>query len=187
MSTDPVDLSLNEVETTTRKALIGRGTDPGTATDVAAAVRWLCERGEDGVGIVLTAIHRSDDFAAIVRAVDAVIAGEGESVIVDHNVVLFAALCGPAAKVFGFGFELVAADWSAVIGAVELAGPVGSGPVSVNTVETVASTRHSAERAQFTTSQVDWKALGALAARIYVPSSDQSRTSGAGAGLTDND
>lgn len=179
-------LSLNEVETTTRKALIGTGTDPGTAADVAAAVQWFCERGQDGVGIVLRAIHRRDDFAAVVSAIDAVIAAEGESVTVEGNVVLFAALCGPAAEVLGLRFELTAADWSAAIGAGDLAGSIGSGPVSVRSVAVVASTSPPAT-AQQVVDQADWKALGVLAARIYVPSSERSRASGAGAGLTDND
>jgi len=33
----------------------------------------------------------------------------------------------------------------------------------------------------------DWSEIGALAARTYVPASEQSRLAGAGAGLTDND
>lgn len=179
-------LSLNEVETTTRKALIGAGTDPGAAADVAAAVRWLCEQGREGVGIVLAAIRNSADFAALVSGVDAAIAGDGKPITVDRNAMLFAALLGPAAAVFGLRFELTGSDWSAAVAAGELAGSIGDGPVTVRAVKADVDASVGAT-ANISVDQAEWAILGELAARIYVPSSEQSRTSGAGAGLTDND
>ncbi|NNF53439.1 MAG: DUF3726 domain-containing protein [Acidimicrobiales bacterium] len=188
MTVDPLPVSFNEIETTSRKALIGSGVDPGTAADVAAAVRWLCEYGRDGVGTVVAAIQTGVDLAAVVRAVDTAIAEEGDVVAVQDNVLLFAGLCGPAAEVFGVRFELTAADWSAAIGPSGVEGRIGGGAASVRMTAAASETVLSGARVtQIAVSQANWNVLVALAARIYVPSSAHSRASGAGAGLSDND
>ncbi len=160
-----IELSLNEVETTVVKAACGRGLDHGVATEIGTAARWLCEAGHDGIEAAVEALAAVDGDGGELglAAVDLALASEEPVLVSDY--VSRTLLAGLAGRV-----GLVSVD---VDDGVELRRPAELA-VSPAQVATVAS-------------PPCWSELQDWAAQTYVPSSEQSRVAGAGAGLTDND
>lgn len=161
-----MELSLNEVETTIVKAVRGRGLDHGIATEVGAAARWLCEEGLDGISAVVEAL--SDDAAC---TADALGLGAVDLALASSKPITVEA-CSSSVLLTG------------------LAGRVG---ITVSPEPAGFGLSHSIEESEHDVKTVTvsapkcWKQIEQWAAQTYVPSSEQSRAAGAGAGLTDND
>jgi len=207
--------ALNELDGLLKKASIGAGLPVGQAIAIAAAGVWLARRGFPACEIVARAVADGMRASQVARdgasttflearagidgpaAIDLLLAGDGETVAlcdVDEPALMLG-LAGAAAETNGVGFvfeeggdavvigdgaAIVAADWGRR-GARrftlrlrrDVAGHTGDGSV----------TRYD----PVTCGDGGWGQLAALAHKTYVPASDRSRLSGAGAGLTDND
>ena len=205
--------SLNEIDMTVRKAAVGSGWPWGLAEDIGRAAAWLCEYGEDGAGAALVALREeprpadmtmSDGAAAFASAqaaqagpaaLDLLAAGSG----IDHvalqdldSPLLLVGIAGVLTAEYRLTIELLAG-----VKRFALVGPEGL-QLSMHVCKPGASIV-----AQRTTpnpplasvpivpaldiNDEAWSAITALAARTYVPATDESRLRGAGAGLTDND
>lgn len=163
-----MELSLNEVETTIVKAARGRGLDHGIAVEIGAAARWLCETGRDGIEAAAEALGARDcDAEALgLGSVDRALAGADSVTVVDCvSVELLVGLAGRVGLV------------------------IDRGPGSVEVCQPATTAEHNPYGATVATvaAPACWPQLEELASRTYVPSSEQSRAAGAGAGLTDND
>lgn len=88
--------SHNELETTLRKAVLGAGFSPGTATEVARAGMWLCRCGDDGAGAVVDSVRQSPRPIKFGRTPSGLLLSEVQ-----------AALAGPAALDFVLSGSLV--------------------------------------------------------------------------------
>jgi hypothetical protein len=167
-------LSLNEIETTVTKAGLGRGLDFGIAAEVGAATGWLCVRGCDGISEAVAVLSASDSPEAIVAllglsAVDRAVAERSRVGVAECSSPLM--LRALAAKV-GCGIAVSASEEE-------------SSPRWMVDPAVPAENRCLGE--PVLVAPPGWDQLTEWAALTYVPSSDQSRISGAGAGLTDND
>ena len=161
-----MELSLNEVETTIVKAVRGRGLDHGIAAEVGAAARWLCEAGRDGIAAVHEALVDEAGCSAEglgLGAVDRALASSEPVTIEECS--SQALLAGLAGRV-GITVSDSSEGLQLVVPAIEL-----DHVVKAVTVPAPAC----------------WQQVQEWAAQTYVPSSEQSRAAGAGAGLTDND
>lgn len=198
--------SLNEIRTTVQKAAVGAGLPPGIAEDVGRAAAWLSARGLDGVGAALLGIKTpSDDTSGVpksravgeaISALDRVAVSEAETTIEQPDLdapLLFLGLAANVAADYGLGFEIEFGG-----GATAMCSPRGtrlpddlpeSGCTIVITVK--PDSRCSNDPVPTTdgvaVNDAAWTETTALAARTYVPSTEESRRAGAGAGLTDND
>jgi len=183
--------SINEIRAVLRKAAMGSGFPAGLADAIAAAGVWLCAHGRDGLGAVLAAVDGGYEAEVAVERDGATVTFAGARV----------GRCGPSA------FELIAAgDADEVI--IEdpdsptllegMAGVASTRTATFVTTPTVdgrftvvcAAVGEASPFAIRTVVAVDeeqFATASALAARILVPATDESRLSGAGAGLTDND
>lgn len=209
--------SLNEIGSTLRKAAVGSGYPVGLAADIAAAGVWLCARDLDGVDAVLASIgsgFESDtDWApdgTVLQVGDASIsrfgtsflellaAKEVERVVVERadSPLLLVGLAGVVAGASQTRFELSVGTGLTVVVSPRTVHPtvgvVGleSGPITIvefdergdgETTEPFP-TVHGVE-----VSEHQLAVAMKLAARTYVPATEASRMSGAGAGLSDND
>jgi len=206
--------SLNEVEVTLRKAAVGAGLPIGLAEDISRAAAWLVAGGLDGAGAGLTAVEAGKTISSGVvmddgtvrfdtsriacdgpSAIDFLIAGQGRvmaQMTKPDSILLMAGLAGAAAAVYGGAFRFEFDDGSAatVVSAHGLdPAELPEAPVSVQiSWQPEAGTALST----INTSGIEvedgvWNRIVALAAKTYVPESEESRLQGAGAGLLDND
>ncbi len=207
-----IDASLNEIEALTAKAARGAGLSWGLSEDTGKAARWLAACGSDWApGLVAllgahdqlrgpldTNLHRqlSPLFAGTYSAdlcisetalanvayplwllpfAARVAADRRNAVRVSWDglsVVVWPVGCAVA----GSQSDLLAARAEHIVWAPVMPGAAPAG----SAVDLPHCVRSAIRRA-------DWRALEALGARTYVPASVQSRATGAGAGLTDND
>jgi hypothetical protein len=211
-----VTVSLNEIETTLRKAALGAGWPLGLAEEVGRAAAWLCGFGIDGVAAALPALAAGPSLAEAARAgalwrfpgaraaaagpsaLDLLrAAGEGASAALEgvDAPLLLLGLAGVAAADAGGGFALdvegrdSARGWARV-GARTLA-LAGEAPAPGAAVALRRLAAAPAGRAPSTTRAAPdptlWAQAAALADRLLVPASETSRARGAGAGLIDDD
>ena len=210
-----MNLSLNEIEVTAKKAARGAGYPWGLAEEAAKATRWLCIHGIDGsaaLAALLQQIDSSDvaDWSPVIGdvtwhasghvlcpvATGAAIADRAHEFAV-KNVTLgsiaqpillvpFASFLAQQAK------NTVTVTWpeaTAVTGdeRFRLDGPLPD----VSPWATVAIGGEVGEpgrRCHRAHPESDtWKVLNAFAHRTYAPATEESRLKGAGAGLCDND
>lgn len=203
--------SQNEVAALLKKAALGAGFPTGLADDLAAAGVALARRGQSGAAVVLDALlagfSASDApetvgvrltfgsccLAAVgASAFDLLVAKPSRPVEfteVAHPMLLLG-LAAAAAERTGWTFRLASGDGSSVDVNPQESAASTSLPDPV--VITVLSATRSDEPpvVSFLPVDVDDEAfsrLSVLAARTYVPATEASRLSGAGAGLTDND
>jgi hypothetical protein len=202
--------SVNEIGGVLRKAAMGSGYPVGLADAMSAAGVWLCAHDLDGVGAVLAALdtgfepaldveHGSEALtitnASIgrcgVSVFELLAAGEVARVVLEDpdSLTLLVGMAGVAAaagpRAFAFHpseGELVVVDRSGLSGRLDLA----AGQVEIELVES-RSQPASGAHGGVSIDEQHWHRVSVLAARIYVPATDASRLSGAGAGLTDND
>ncbi len=181
------DLSLNEVETLAAKAARGSGLSWGLADDVAKAARRLACAGLNWTDPVLRLAE--DPHSAATGAALADLTSDEPQTLPDiGNPLLVAALAAahPSAR---------RVNW------LDVTLHLQEGQVIVTTCTPTLAARHvvltispasqpHTPPPPFTRAEASpeaLKQLESLAARTLVPASEQSRTAGAGAGLTDND
>ncbi|WP_428413711.1 DUF3726 domain-containing protein [Pararhizobium sp.] len=191
-----VELSLNEVEMTTRKAALGAGLTLGVAEEIGRAARWLSARGYDGlaeaVRFLTSGEQSSPDNAASVVAVlfdlDRLLSSPlRQAVCTDglSSMPLFYGLCGAMADVVHADIVIEAGDEIFSTAEVRLL-PGFLGNIRIQMRPKATAARAIECRPPPTTEAV-LTAAAALCARTYVPASQQSRIRGAGAAKTDND
>lgn len=151
--------SLNEVEAMAKKAAKGAGYTWGEAEDAARAVRWLEARGLTGAAALAAHLGAKGSGACPIWKGIAVSDGLEEADNIDPATLDQPLLFVPFAA--WAGAEKVVAD--------KLGITVGQETTrSFTDAETMAS-------------------LAAFAHKTYAPATEESRSLGAGAGLTDND
>ncbi|KPA20753.1 hypothetical protein shim_30000 [Shimia sp. SK013] len=208
-----MNLSLNEIEATAKKAARGAGHTWGIAEEAAKATRWLCSRGIDGCGNLarlLTADDvetgssltletdtlRSKDGSLCPLIAGACIADRAEVFGSDgwhlQNVVSPILLVPFAAQIAtraGQSVALSASNFSAVTDGKTLT-LSGVWKEHANRI-TLQTTNETGETSKVCTranpDKRDWETLQSLAHRTYAPATEASRLKGAGAGMTDND
>lgn len=208
--------ALNELDSLLRKATVGSGFPVGHATAIAAAGVWLARRGfpvceivEGALGDGMAANQMVHDngvtrFQAARAAIDGIAAidllladaGAARVILCDLDEPrLLLGLAGATGDASGVGFSLVTGDDESVVGAETAIAPATFRLTRGCTLELTfrpdlpgRDTAPSATRYDpAATGDGGWDAIQRLAHKTYVPASDQSRLSGAGAGLTDND
>lgn len=167
--------SQNEITAVLYKAAIGSGLSVGLAQDLAKVGAWLCSTGRPGLGLSLDAMD--SDIGAWCSSFDLLASEAVKEVKLQAPVSL--ELLEGFAHLAGSNYELtynVEPDQDG--GAIVTCTPLASGSEGIapkSQVEQIEVDPKQLERAQ------------SLAHKTYVPATDESRLSGAGAGLTDND
>ncbi len=206
-------LSLNEIETTIRRAATGAGWAYGLAEDAGRAAAWLAGRGLDGVGVALASLERGPASVVAARSpagwhltgaraaavgpagLDLLAAsGPGAGVTLEavDEPLLLVGFAGVAARARGCDFLLECAGMTVaqISGTgVEWRGVLPAGAESLRLLHRPGEVSEGAGAATAGVEVSDalWARALAAAARSYVPASEASRLRGAGAGLTDND
>ncbi len=203
--------SLNEIGGLLRKAAMGSGYPVGLADAMSAAGVWLCARDLDGVGAVLAALdggfeptlelQRDHETLTIANASigrcgasvpELLASGEVGRIVLEDpdSLMLLVGMAGVAATVGSTAFALTTGEGhSAIVDSNGLSGgrmDAVVGKVEIELAESRSQPSSSAHGAVSVNDQ-QWERVSSLAARVYVPATDESRLSGAGAGLTDND
>ena len=208
--------AFNELQSLLRKAAIGAGYSVGHAMAIASAGVWLGRRRFSVCDIVYRAVSggpresvvRSVDGVSVFEAaragvdgvagVDLLIAGvAGDAVTLEEldEPTLLIGLAGVAADAHGVGFALGTEASSVVIGGgSEIAAAhvqfAGGETVVLRLRPDLSGVDGAVLASRYdpaVTADGSWTRIEQLAHRTYVPASDASRLSGAGAGLTDND
>ena len=201
-------LSLNEIENMVRKAACGAGLAFGLAQDAGRAAAIAQAAGLDGVkaaylGLTVTTPLQIDpplpagveasQIAACIAALDSLAAGLCARVKIRHLVSapMLAALAVVTAREQAVAFRIIFdsgechASAQGLVDAAKL--PEGKCDLTLECVAPPKEQSSAPAAAPPSHNSAHWQTLAALAARTYVPESAQSRLSGAGAGLTDND
>ena len=209
-----MNVSLNEVEATAKRAARGAGYPWGLAEEAGKATRWLCAHGIDGTKSLAQLLEQG--LAASLknhRPVEMQSAWAGQGVLCpiitgallsDRSDLLHA---GPiriqnlAVPVYLLPFVASAARaqgsvislTSDLFSAATDGGHLESGqewPALSDHVQIALGGQLSTPRPQVTRATPDpdsWDTLNRFAHRTYAPATEESRLLGAGAGLSDND
>ncbi len=210
-----MNVSLNEVEATAKRATRGAGYQWGLAEEAAKAVRWLCANDIDGCGALAGLIERFDgvDLAERVPLPDdtgwygkgsvlcPLIAGAALSDcaldLADRDIRM-----GPvAAPCLLFPFAAHAArqlrntvtvSWPAGAAVtdgdrISLTGPIGTRVDFITVCRGGLLGAPNRQMSRAMPEQGVWETLNRFAHRTYAPATAESRLLGAGAGLTDTD
>lgn len=161
-------VTVNEIESTCTRAALGVGLPQGLAEDAGRiAVKLVC-RHDDGLEIMLRALRSVDDHPvegpAFIRKDDGWVASRPS---------LPALVAAPAAMELCLAEPGVSVGLGAIDEPAILAACGDDEPQPPD--EPIAA------------DEATWSAIIRLAARTYVPATETSRVTGAGAGLTDND
>lgn len=207
--------SLNEIEMVLRKAAAGCGFPHGLAEDIGRAGAWLCAQGRDGLGAGLAGvaagraapggIHydaREKAFAdarvawcgpSAVDLLQCVETGDMVRLTGIDAPLLLVGFAGLAAR--DTGISLSFSNGCAVLvgpGGLDMRGAMPSAGADAALAVTGRPDRsgpgvHEPSQDGIDIDAALWAEALALAARTYVPASDASRATGAGAGDIDND
>ncbi len=208
--------SFNELDSLVRKAARGAGLPTGHANAIATASVWLARRQFPVCEIVSRAVlggmSASDvdrgsnaiNFRNARSAVDgpaaidlAIAADTGTDIMLQQldEPALLLGLAGDAADAHQIGFTISGGEQAYEVGPRAGISPghfmltSGSDVVLSAIANTTAGSAagYATRYDPAAVGDAGWDDLTALAAKTYVPASDQSRLKGAGAGLTDND
>lgn len=206
--------SLNEIGGAVQKAAVGSGYPAGPAADLAAAAVWLCSRRLDGVGAALATLAsgfdaeaRRQDGDASIHLSDAAVGRWGSSpfellatagferVVVERpdSPLLLLGFAGIVARSTGVAFALSDGSDAPVVvtgSGLTTAGDAWAGATTVRIEMADAADDDIAPDEVprgVDVGDEDWSKANDLAARTYVPATDASRLTGAGADLDDND
>ena len=162
-------VSLNEVEMVCYRAALGVKLSHGLAEDAARIAARLATTVPDGLAIMLRAMHSADAN----RLAAPVFARDGHIWRARYPF-LPSLQAGPIAADLeraepGVRVEIGPTDEPAIIDICRTEGPAGPASVPIEVGDGF------------------WREIQRLAARTYVPASQASRLTGAGAGSSDND
>jgi len=190
-----IDVSGSELFAAAAKALLGAGVGRAIADDGARAALWLHDMGYDGTASILEAADGTTSAKTLgVSHVDLLVShATTEANIADlDSPLLFVGLLGLAARQHGLRFTLGA---EADLRAIAITPTFVFGPVDELTTPLTVECSPTAEPHNISTAlparvevtATAWQRVNEAAARIYVPSNERSRATGAGAGLIDVD
>ena len=207
-----LNLSLNEVAATAKKAARGAGYSWGMAEEAAAAVRWLAASGIEGCAPLVALLDQADGapenhrpnvagpiWQASGSGVCPLAAG---TALADHSTglvalqtriadvmapVLLLACAADAARMTGRAVSVACGTEALTTDGTRLGGTSlpERGDVDISFGGALETPRAPMSRA--TPAPEVWAALNAFAERTYAPASEASRLMGAGAGTNDND
>lgn len=204
-----MNLSLNEVQATAKKAARGAGYSWGLAEDAARNTRWLCAHGFDGCGALAEWLPHAHLVTAIPERQGAVWTTNGlccpimlgaalsdfaedlRSGPIEVRAVRSPMLVLPAfAQIASMVSSPVTATWET--GRVTIADGIKfEGTFAQDSVDLTLSLGGTAPLTPTTTRATPdpsvWATLTQFAHRTYAPATEASRLLGAGAGLSDND
>jgi len=167
--------SQNEILAMATKAARGAGHPTGLAEEMANAALWLCQNASTAC----LAICGMDGLAAGISR---------QAILTDvRNPLMLLGICATASVEMQTGVELD--EWAKVDqgGVISIGDEPPIGDYALRLYESSKAVANTANGDQLDIPDHRWSVLEALAARTYVPASTESRASGAGAGLTDND
>lgn len=195
-----MQVSANEILHTCRKAALASGLSHDRATDIGQAIVWLEQQGQKGCEALTKMLKEADTTPPLnikikdktltithhrpamegIAAIDWLIANPNKLIQIKkltHGLIL-AGILGKTAKQSNLTFQTnpKTNNWQFWTEAKEIE-------------ITLKKTKPQKNQPQKPL-EIDpkiWKKLLTQAQKTYVPSSEQSRKSGAGAGLTDND
>ncbi|MCG7520810.1 DUF3726 domain-containing protein [Ruegeria sp. Ofav3-42] len=209
-----MNISLNEVEATAKRATRGAGYSWGLAEEAAKATRWLCARGQNGTGALARLLqmvmadapkqraptdlsgdwHSDELLCPLVTGAllsDCAIR-VNSSAITMSNVAVPVLLLPFAANAARLLDTRVTIECDGIIAETDgldltLNGPIPDQAkhVSVHLGGRLANAVPHHTRAE--PSPTDWSTLNRFAQNTYAPATEESRLRGAGAGLSDND
>lgn len=206
--------SLNEISSTLKKAALGAGFDVGRAEEIAAAGCWLLRHGEQGPKTVLDAIadgprpicfdNSKATFSNVhiascgLAAIDLLSTGQLSELHFDRidQPALLCGLAGVNCVANQRAYHLLKNDLC--VCTVSTRGLLqktrfddmqntGWTLVMAPQEEASISLKSPQQSSVFDVEDQTWKSLLTLGHRTYVPASESSRLTGAGAGLVDND
>ncbi|SLN25052.1 DUF3726 domain-containing protein [Ruegeria meonggei] len=209
-----MSFSLNEVESTSKRAARGAGYSWGHAEEAAKATRWLCAQGLDGVGALAQLLQldlvkppeapapdMNEDGRISQSMLCPLTAGPAVSDRAQHITGSAVSLSNLAMPILLLPFAANAARLLKSCITVTFDGvdivtdgfaisnpsttPDHAKTVSVRVGGTLTGTVQQQTRA--TPDPADWTTLNRIAHRTYAPATEESRLRGAGAGLSDND
>ena len=210
-----MNLSLNEVEATAKKAARGATYPWGLAEEAGKATRWLCSHDIDGCRALIDLLGRidgTDILGWLPRITDGIWAArdgmlcplatgaaisDGAAEVAAKGIrtgaiaapMLLAPFAALLAREFGKPLTISIGDVALCTDAERLSAsgeiPAWSSEVRIRVGGSVDQSRRIVTRAN--PAPADWDALLSLAHRTYAPATDDSRLRGAGAGLSDND
>lgn len=181
-----MNLSLNEVAAMAKKATRGTGFSWGHSEDAGRAIKWLCEHGSDGCGILTNYLTDLDSGA--------ILTGAPSPAWVASNGMLCPILTGSALS------DQAGALLGQTVTLKQVAAPCLIAP-AVAHVASVTITQNDDVIVTFTgppnapqtlatranTTPAAWDTLQLFAARTYAPATEESRLRGAGSGTSDSD
>ncbi|MFT4715959.1 MAG: hypothetical protein ACI861_000623 [Paracoccaceae bacterium] len=178
--------SLNEIEAGIKKAASGAGWPAGVADDIGRAAAIMAGSGGDGVGAVIAVLAQDQTVTIATRGRDA---QAGDMAVIANAIAGFDLLGGAVVDQVTFaansGIELLGA-FGVVAGADQALGfeisQSGSEYIATRAAQHAPELADGAE-----VSDALWKQVTDLVAKTFVPASEESRLTGAGAGTTDND
>ena len=196
--------SLNEVTNAFRKAACGAGYPFGVAEDIARAGAALIMAGQDGAATIADILPAEKGLpfsqTALAGAAHFDCAAGGEDRVTLEAVdapLLLVGFALASARQYGCSFRLTSGDIAFDVtprGVCEGFSPdYHSGPVSVALLEgqidvkPLVSGEAPVAGEGVEINEAAWPPINKWSMETCVPASEQSRLSGAGAGLTDND
>ena len=184
-----IDLSLNEVETLAARAARGAGLAWGLADDIGRAARRLAEAGLDWTAPILRLVA-APVAGAELAAVGAEFADRpdllGTMRVAEPALVAALAAGSGEARRFAWTGGAVAVGGGRIVSA-EGEGLSGPGPAEIHVTADPAGPPAQTALGRALAEPAALAVLGAVIARLYVPASERSRASGAGAAIDDND
>ena len=206
-----MNLSMTELESLSKRAARGAGYDWGLAEEAGNAVRWLSERGLDGPGALLAALEAKDAGRLFAPEEGLSVwgnpAGDLCPLLVGAGLADFApvtnmALQYVAAPLLILPFEARLAARGLGIRKLKIREFLGvtdgdqlwcdgvAPDLADVVIDVVTDAPTYAPRPRVSRCEMAedmYAALGRFAHRTYAPATEESRLSGAGAGLSDND
>ncbi len=207
--------SLNEVESLAKRATRGVGYPWGVAEEAAMAVRWLSARDVDGAAALVQMLTQVDGKAFGYRSPEAgceiwrassgtlcpLLAGAALSDFASYfpeggieteamwQPILMVPFAAALARNNGKPIAVLWGETTAITDGdvLSLQGPMEAVAEAVHIAPAALETATARKTNRAKTGPQDWVALMQLAHRTYAPASEESRMSGAGAGLCDND
>lgn len=210
-----MNLSLNEVEATAKRAARGAGYPWGLAEEAAKSTRWLCAHGIDGCGVlarVLTRFDQSDRAKCAPQIREAIWDATGDALC---PLTTGAAISDRAADLRTGNIQLgrvaeplmllpfvaqsasqlettVSISWSGFVATTDGARLSTNGePGAIAGQATIQINGEVSECVRLHTRAEPGSGtlgtLGKFSHRTYAPATEESRLLGAGAGLSDND